>query len=193
MRSRARWGSPGLPALALLVVLGWGVGVPASGAGSGPPKLPVAPPLRESSQGTRSPTLSFIDSQTPTCHRAEKLSETCLVDWVYLYVTADGGQYMLDMTVEIGGRLRAVHQGFFQTYMYIPSDLHGEGFAVACGHPGAGGDPARGNLWPFTIRARETGGLSTTNYGSVYCPFTLHLFSDDFESGDTTAWSIRIP
>jgi hypothetical protein len=74
------------------------------------------------------------------------------------------------MTVEIDGRLRAYHSGFFQSSMYIPGDLYGDGFQVTCGKPDANG---WGKTYAFTLRARETGGLAAANYGSVTCPGDL--------------------
>jgi hypothetical protein len=74
------------------------------------------------------------------------------------------------MTLMIDGRLRAYHGGFFQTYMDIPGDLYAQGFKVTCGMPGSGGVPGLGKSYSYIIRAAETGGLKSANYGSVYCP-----------------------
>lgn len=165
--------------------------VPAEAAAAGTSVDPDA--RRERNAGAESPTISFIDSPTATCDRPETLSSTCRISWQYLYVTADAGQYILDMTVEIDGRLRALMQGFFQTYAYVPADMLSPGFGVPCGAPGAGGDPNRGAAVSYVLRARETGGLSTANYGTVWCPFALLLFKDDFERGDPSAWSSHSP
>ncbi|NJN43569.1 MAG: hypothetical protein HC806_01720 [Anaerolineae bacterium] len=54
--------------------------------------------------------------------------------------------------------------------MYIPSDMTDPGYKVTCGLPGDGGNPTFGNIYSYTIRARETGGLSSANYGTVKCP-----------------------
>jgi len=113
------------------------------------------------------PTISFIDSPSSTCYQPINGRNDCYLSWSYLYVTAGTSQYMISMTVNIDNRLRAYHSGFFQSSMYIPSDLFGSGFKVACGPRGPNG---LGNNYPYTIRARETGGLSAANYGSIQCP-----------------------
>ena len=110
-----------------------------------------------------------------------------------------GGGALGDLLCRLGlplrhGRLRATSQGFFQTWMYIPSGMYAPGFEVSCGQPGAGGDPNRGNLYAYVLRATETGGGSpAANYGSVLCPATRHIFSDGFASGNNSAWSAHIP
>jgi hypothetical protein len=62
------------------------------------------------------------------------------------------------------------YQGFFQTSMYVPYNMHGKGFRVACGALGSGGDPERGNAYAWTINARDSAGLESANYGTTYCP-----------------------
>lgn len=116
------------------------------------------------------PEISFIDSPSAACERASIGTGQCAIRWSYLYVTAATSQYIISMTVEIDGRLRAYHSGFFQTYMYIPPDMLGDGFLVTCGWPDAGG---WGKTYSYIVRARETGGLSAANYGSVTCPGDL--------------------
>ena len=84
---------------------------------------------------------------------------------------------MISMTVSIDGYLRANHSGFFQTSMFIPGEMYDSGFRVTCGFPGAGGVPGMGKTYSYIIRARETGGLSAANYGSVTCPAdVVHVF-----------------
>jgi hypothetical protein len=113
------------------------------------------------------PTISFIDSPSATCYQPASARNTCYIEWNYLYVTASASQYIISMTVSIDNRLVANHSGFFQTYMYIPSDMVGHGFKVACGPRNASG---LGKTYAYTLRARETGGLTAANYGSVTCP-----------------------
>jgi len=124
------------------------------------------PPRREAN----APDISFIDSQNPTCQLPTPGTGVCYINWGYLYVTATSPQYIISMTVSINGNIQAYNSGFFQTYMYIPGDFYAPGFRVTCGLPGASGVPGRGNSYSYTIRARETGGLSAANYGSVTCP-----------------------
>lgn len=113
------------------------------------------------------PTISFIDSPSGTCYQPISGRNDCYLSWSYLYVTAGTSQYMISMTVSIDNALQAYHNGFFQTYMYIPNDLYGRGFKVACGPRSSNG---LGLAHAYTIRARETGGLSAANYGSIQCP-----------------------
>ncbi len=123
---------------------------------------------REVQVDGESPTISFIDSPGATCYRSSV--ETCYLQWSYLSVSASTSQYIISMTVSIDGRIRAYHAGFFQTSMYIPSDLLTPGFKVACGWRGASGAPGLGYSYDYVIRAAETGGLKAANYGTVTCP-----------------------
>jgi hypothetical protein len=119
------------------------------------------------------PTISFIDNPSATCYQPETSRNDCYITWNYLYVTASSSQYIISMTVSIDDRLVAYHSGFFQTSMYVPGDLFGRGFKVACGPRDAIG---LGNTYAYTTRARETGGLSAANYGAVRCPGLYQVF-----------------
>ncbi len=137
----------------------------------------IGPLIAEEANGNRrevqaaaeidQPTISFIDSPSASCYQPDSSRNTCYIEWTYLYVTAGTSQYIISMTVNIDNRLAAYHSGFFQTYMYIPGDLFGRGFKVACGPRGPNG---LGKSYAYTLRARETGGLGAANYGSVQCP-----------------------
>ncbi|MCB9418884.1 MAG: hypothetical protein H6667_03725 [Ardenticatenaceae bacterium] len=133
---------------------------------------PLAPdlPYREAGNGIDSPSISFIDSPNATCSRPVEGAGACYIAWNYLYVSAATSAYVISMTVSIDNQLRAYHSGFFQTSMYIPGDMIGSGFKVTCGTPGSGGKAGWGKIYNYTIRARETGGLTAANYGSVTCP-----------------------
>lgn len=128
------------------------------------------PPRREVQGDPQSPAISFIDNPTATCYRLAAGTGECYIQWNYLNVTASSSQYIISMTVSIDGRLRAYHSGFFQTAMYVPGEMFEPGFRVTCGLPGAGGVAGLGNAYSYIVRARETGGLSAANYGSVTCP-----------------------
>ena len=121
--------------------------------------------------------ISFIDSPSATCYLPEPHTNTCYIQWSYLNVTASSSQYIISMTVAISNQIRAYYSGFFQTSMYIPGDMQSPGFRVACGEPGSGGKADLGRMYPYTINARETGGLKAANYGTVYCPAdTIRLY-----------------
>jgi hypothetical protein len=116
------------------------------------------------------PDISFIDSPSATCSLPRPGTDACFINWSYLYVSASSSQYIISMTVNISNQMSAYMAGFFQTAMYVPGDIFGKGFRVACGTPGSGGNPNLGKVYAYTIRARETGGLGSANYGSVTCP-----------------------
>jgi hypothetical protein len=129
------------------------------------------PPTRQARQGDPSaPEISFIDSPTAQCYMPEMHKDTCYIQWDYLQVSASTSQYIISMTVAIDGQMRAYHSGFFQTSMYVPTDMFRPGLRVTCGPPGSNPNPFLGKTYAYTIRARETGGFAAANYGSVTCP-----------------------
>ena len=78
---------------------------------------------------------------------------------------------MITMTAILNNFGPVAHtQGFFQTSMYVPYNMLGQGVKVACGAKGAGGDQNLGAAYAYTIRARDSANLSSANYGTVYCP-----------------------
>ena len=125
---------------------------------------------RARAQGSNVPQISFIDSPTTTCYQPDPAADVCWINWYYLSVDASPN-YMICMEVTINevGKV-ARYQGFFQTSMYAPYNMHDRGFRVACGAPGAGGDPNRGNAYGFTIRAKDSANLGSANFGTIYCP-----------------------
>jgi hypothetical protein len=139
---------------------------------------------RISSEGSKpasadAPLISFIDSPGATCYKPDPRQDLCFVTWSYNSVTASTSQYLIAMPIFLDGRLVAYPSGFFQTSMYLPGDFFGPGFRVSCGQPVSVPAPwdssgtttyTKGNDHSYTIRATETGGLSSANYGSVSCP-----------------------
>ena len=154
--------------LGALVVNGTPAQQPLSPAATDPAGAGL--PLREAGGDERSPDISFIDSPSPTCHLPVAGSGACYIEWSYLYVEATAGSYVVSMTVTIDNRVRAYHAGFFQTSMYIPGTMTKPGYKVNCGELESSGTPNLGATYAYTIRARETGGLSSANYGTVTCP-----------------------
>ena len=126
----------------------------------GPPQVDVP----------QEPNISFIDSPTVACYQPNPAQDACYLNWYYMSVDADPN-YMVAMTVTINaiGPVARLH-GFFQTSMYAPYNMFGNGFKVACGAPGAGGDPVLGNAYSWTIQARDSSNLGSANYGTAYCP-----------------------
>ena len=116
------------------------------------------------------PTIGFIDSPSATCYQPDPGQDACYLNWYYLSVSA-GSNYMIAMTVTLNtvGPV-AKTMGFFQTSMYVPYNMLGQGFKVSCGALGAGGQPDLGNAYAYTIRARDSANLKSANYGTAYCP-----------------------
>ena len=127
----------------------------------------VAP---EASTAPQQPNIGFIDSPSATCYMPDPSQDSCYINWYYLSVDASPN-YMITMTATLNNYGPVAHtQGFFQTSMYVPNNMLGQGFKVPCGDLGAGGNPQLGNAYAYTIRARDSAGLSSANYGTVYCP-----------------------
>lgn len=116
------------------------------------------------------PSIGFIDSPSATCYQPNPARDECRLTWYYLAVDA-APNYMITMTLFLNDTGPIAHtQGFFQTSMYVPYNMLGQGVQVACGPLGAGGNPILGNSYGYTIRARDSAGLSSANYGTLYCP-----------------------
>lgn len=149
--------------------------------------LPTPIPMRDvPSLQTDAADISFIDSPTAQCYREAPSSDRCFISWDYLQVSAAAGQYIISMTVSIDNKLRGYSSGFFQTSMFVPSEMYAPGFLVACGLPGAGGNPNLGKTYAYTLQARETGGLSSANYGSVTCPADIVALTNAGLSGPSS-------
>lgn len=116
------------------------------------------------------PLIGFIDSPSSVCYQPDATQDVCRINWYYMSVDATPN-YMITMTVTLNdiGLVGRV-SGFFQTSMYVPYNMLGDGFQVACGALGAGGNPKLGSAYAWTIRARDSAPLSSANYGTVYCP-----------------------
>ena len=115
-------------------------------------------------------SIGFIDSPSVTCYQPDPAQDACHLNWYYMSVSASPS-YMIAMTVTVNAvGVVARVGGFFQTSMYVPYNMLGDGFHVACGAPGAGGNPALGNAYSWTIQAQDSGGLTAANYGTAYCP-----------------------
>jgi hypothetical protein len=119
---------------------------------------------------TLAPDIGFIDSPTAMCIQPDPTLNECRINWYYMSVSADPN-YMISMTVmlnEFG--FVGNYSGFFQTSMYVPYNMNGDGFKVPCGALGVGGNPYLGKAYAYTIRARDSSNLRSANYGTVYCP-----------------------
>jgi hypothetical protein len=119
---------------------------------------------------TSAPDIGFIDSPTNTCYQPDPAQDVCYINWYYMSVSASPN-YIISMTVDLNAFGPVIrYSGFFQTSMYAPYNMQDRGIKVACGALGAGGNPYFGNAYAWTIRARDSAGLKSANYGTVYCP-----------------------
>lgn len=124
--------------------------------------------------------IGFIDSPSASCTRLK--GNECYINWDYIYVNA-APNYMIVLRVTIGPSGSAQNvalnvNGFFQTSMYIDHGILGNGIPVKCG-PAAPPSctPATdslcfpmGTAYSYTIKAKDSAGLSSANYGTVNCP-----------------------
>ncbi len=164
------------PLVLLFGLLGGLGGLPAGQASATwQTDAPGEPNRRERQPAPDAPTISFIDSQTPQCRMVDRERDLCSITFNYLSVTADSGQYVISMSVRIDNRIRGYYSGFFQNSMYVPGDMHPDGFLVRCGPPGSGGNAYLGKSYSFVIQARESDGQTATNFGSVACPAGLRV------------------
>lgn len=121
-------------------------------------------------EAPREPNISFIDSPSATCYQPDSAVDECYINWYYMSVSASPS-YIISMTAEINAIGKVARSaGFFQTSMYLPYNMAPNGYKVSCGAMGAGGNPYLGNAYAWTIRARDSAGLKSANYGTVYCP-----------------------
>ena len=150
-------------------LLAWGALLAAGEARAAPAfKASAATPVPlPDKPAVESPKISFIDSPSASCVLPESHTGKCYLVWSYLYASADPN-YMISMTVEIDGRMRGRYNGFFQTSMYVPTEMLT--FHVACGASGSSGDPKLGMSHNYILRGRDSANLTAANYGSVTCP-----------------------
>jgi hypothetical protein len=148
----------------LVAVLGPAAPGPAAAAGA--PLTQQGDNARESAP---TPAIGFIDSPAPTCYQPNALQNVCYITVNRLYVNG-GSNYITYMKWTINGQIVSYSQGFFQTSMEVPGSMFGNGFKVACGKLGAGGKPDLGASYPWEMRARDSVGLESANYGTAYCP-----------------------
>ena len=114
--------------------------------------------------------IGFIDSPSATCYQPDPGRNECFLTWYYASVNA-APNYMITMTLALNASGTVAHtQGFFQTSMYVPYNMLGQGFKVPCGAAGEGGDPQFGLSYAYSIRARDSANLSSANYGTFFCP-----------------------
>mgnify|MGYP000350859004 CR=1 FL=1 len=163
--------------LALLLGIWWSLTrlSPAQARAATQAVVTEEPNQRLRQEAPDAPTISFIDSPTPQCQIVDREKDLCAIRFYYLQVYAADTQYIISMSVRIDNRIRGYFSGFFQDAMYVPGDMFAQGYSVRCGPPGSGGNAYLGKSYTIVIRARETGGLSSSNYATVTCPAGLRV------------------
>ena len=111
-----------------------------------------------------------IDAPAPTCYRPQEFTDVCYIEWASLSAAAVTPSYLISMSVSVDDRLRLYSVGFFQTGIQLAPDMFGPGFKVACGLPGASGDPALGATHTYEIRTRDSSSAYNAASGTVTCP-----------------------
>lgn len=129
-------------------------------------------------------SISFINTASPYCHQPDSRVDRCFIGFAWHAVSSSS--YMVKLQVSIGGRRVVEDRGFFQSGMFIDqTSLGGTGYRVSCGLTGAGGssDPMVGLVYDYAIRAEDSEGLTSQNFGTIGCPAFLppELFRNGFE------------
>jgi hypothetical protein len=116
------------------------------------------------------PTISTIESPSPTCYRPGLHSNICRVNWGLVRVSTVSPRTIVSVTLTIDGRMRANYQGYFQSSLSVEPGFHGDGFQVACGFEGVDGVAGMGRVYDWRLKALDSEGLEATNKGTVTCP-----------------------
>jgi hypothetical protein len=128
----------------------------------------------------KAPLIGFIESPGASCSQPNPRKDDCYVNWTYLYVGA-APNYMIAMWAQLETDVVLKVSGFFQTSMYVSGQSLGLGFRVPCGapiddasscpSPPGGCVPLKvGNSYGYTVKALDSAGLRSANYGTVTCP-----------------------
>lgn len=166
----------GTCAVLLLLTLAWWRGTIHAQVGGEPSPTSVGVegqgriPGSKAGIDPKSPAVSSLTSNLPTCYQPDPTRNTCYINWDYISVASAPADYMRYVTVTIGSRIRAVYRGFFQNSMYITTGMNGKGFKVACGGFGASGNSSLGLQYTFSVVAQDSNQAIMGNYGSVWCP-----------------------
>jgi hypothetical protein len=114
--------------------------------------------------------IGFIDSPTPYCYQPNPAQDVCRINWASMNVTASpDSMEVMTVTIKAVGVV-ARYQGYFQESISVSYQMNGNGFQVACGSPGAGGEAQLGNAYEWTIEGEDSQDNTTSNFGTLYCP-----------------------
>lgn len=128
----------------------------------------------------KAPLIGFIASPGASCSQPNPRKDDCHVNWTYVSVDAAPNS-MVAMWALLETDVALKVSGFFQTSMYVPGQSLGPGFSVPCGAPiddpnSCPSPPGRyvplkvGNSYADTVKALDSAGLRSANYGTVTCP-----------------------
>jgi hypothetical protein len=118
-----------------------------------------------------SPALTGITTQMPYCYQPDPNEDVCYINFRQNSVLAGIDKSMFGMTVTIGGEIRVLYRGFFDSSLIATSGMHGDGFKVPCGAPGDGEVPSMGASYSLYIIAEENAtGVKSANSGIIRCP-----------------------
>lgn len=130
--------------------------------------------------------ISTIQTRSPYCFQADRDRNECVIGFESHDVSTTASMRELQITVD--GRRVVEDRAFFQNSLFIGLNQVGRpGYRVPCGLSGSGGDPDPliGQRYNYQIRAEDSDGTSSQNFGSIGCPafIPVELFRDGFEGG----------
>lgn len=115
-------------------------------------------------------TLTGFTLSNPRCVQVRVDNGACSIS--FASASASGSDTTFQrITVSINNKLRVNLQGFFDTSGSLYSNMLPGGLQVACGRPGAGGDPKFGNLYVLQVQANMYSNPPAIDTASVYCPY----------------------
>lgn len=130
-------------------------------------------------------TISAITTRSPYCYQPDRQRDECFLGFELHFVSSSVS--LTRLQVSISGRRVLEDRGFFQSSALIGhAQTANPGFKVACGLSGSGADPDPliGQRYTFQIRAEDSDGLITQNFGVFSCPAFIPntMFSNGFEN-----------
>jgi hypothetical protein len=114
-------------------------------------------------------TISLVISN-PVCVQPNPASGVCYIKTLTATATGSDSSFS-QLNVFVNDKLRLSMTGFFESNAYLYADMQGDGLAVACGGPNAGGNPGYGKIYSLKITASMGDGSNTSGSAIVRCPY----------------------